>query len=101
MRCTEATLRAFGITDKCPKTGLGVLQAIQESGRTFSVIDLPRNRNTTVRRFVKERPEGSFYLVVNAHALADHAMALVDGQLTDTTGRGVDGRWVQLACKVN
>lgn len=95
MRCTRATLEALGVFNKCPVFGTGVIQYIQESGLKWKIIDLPTNRHMTVQRFVKENPVGDFYITTNGHA-----MALVNGELTDTTNRGPDKRWVQVVVQI-
>jgi hypothetical protein len=95
MRCTQATLEALGIFGKCPYYGTGVIQAIQESGLKWKIVDLPTNRRMTVQRFVKENPIGEFYITTKGHA-----MALVNGKLTDTTHRGPDKRWIQVVAQI-
>ena len=98
VRCTEATLRALGVEGKCPKHGTGVLEALTDAGykwRPFGMTgvfgDQAREEMTwngrTLRAFVKVHPVGRYYL-----STAGHAMALIDGVLTDTTERGIDGR---------
>jgi hypothetical protein len=44
----------------------------------------------SVKQFVKEHPTGSHYI-----ATRGHAMAVVDGKLHDSSGRGADGRKIQ------
>ncbi len=84
MRCTQATLEALGIKGKSPKSGMGVVEAIQKSGCQYRLYD---GQERTVKQFIKTHSTGKYYLSTNGHA-----MALVDGKLTDTTGRGADGR---------
>jgi hypothetical protein len=96
MRCTQATLEALNIKGKCPKTGAGVIQAIRDAGLRYRVCDELYNRKvTTVQQFVASHLTGKYYL-----STAGHAMALVDGQLTDTTGRGIDRRHVGIAVEI-
>lgn len=97
MRCTEATLRALGINGVCPRDGTGVLDAFNRAKRTWrpmlpSFDDVPK----TLRSFVKRYPRGCYYLVTSGHALA-----LVNGKLTDTTERGPDKRHVLVAIEVD
>ena len=99
MRCTEATLRAFGIEGVCPITGLEVTHALTAAGYKWRVVgseieDLPVPK--TVRRFAEKYPRGCFYISTNRHA-----MALTNGKLTDTTARGLDKRKIQTAFMVD
>lgn len=80
MRCTQATLEALGIYGKCPLTGLGVIEAIQDSGKKYSL----RLQQVTVGYALKHLDKGSYYL-----SGCGHAMALVNGVLTDTAEGGV------------
>ena len=84
VRCTEATLRAFGIEGICPIHGTGVLSALREAGYRC-VFDLDAG-GTKLRDYVRDHPTG-------AHVVSTpgHSMALIDGRLVDTanlTGRG-------------
>lgn len=83
MRCTQATLEALGIYGKCPKDGCGVVQSIQEAGFKWTLLQ----GKWTVKKFVEAHPKGKFYL-----STTGHAMALVNGILTDTSERGKDRR---------
>lgn len=96
MRCTQATLAAFGV-EGCPRHGTGVMGALQDA----SYILLPFGTGVTweedmkwigrtVRAFVKAHPLGDYHL-----STREHAMALRDGVLTDTSARGADGRRLQ------
>jgi hypothetical protein len=60
-------------------TGLGVIEAIQNSGRRYSLKD----QQVTVGYALKNFAKGSYYL-----SGCGHAMALVDGVLTDTFNGG-------------
>lgn len=114
IRCTQATLEALGIFGERPIHGTGVLEVlIKHFGRDRIIwttqqlqTDLitrgattkqlhPRSIHGTVSRFVEQHPVGSFYL-----STSGHAMALVDGVLTDTAGRGADGRHVQSVIEI-
>lgn len=98
MRCTQATLTALGIPNICPKDGCGVVQAIQQAGLKWQLCydKFGQRKAMTVRQFVASHPKGRYYF-----STVGHAMALVDGVLTDTTGRGADGRHVEVAIEVN
>lgn len=89
-RCTEAVLMQFGIFGRRPRTGLGVLEALQNAGWRYRAVgtDLEPFRGT-IRRFCQLHPTGTYYV-----ATSGHAMALVDGVLVDTAERGPDGRRV-------
>lgn len=97
VRCTQATLEAFGIFGKCPIYGTGVLQALQEVYKIKLWEDLGKTvgKNITVKKFVETHPTGRYYLSTDRHA-----MALIDGVLTDTAGRGLDRRHVYLIFEV-
>ena len=100
VRCTQATLEAFGIFGICPTHGAGVYQSLQRAkraGRILSGADLrAKGRKTiTVAEFVKAHPTGSYYI-----STTGHAMALVEGVLTDTSGRGPDRRHIQVVIEV-
>lgn len=49
----------------------------------------------TVKQFIKDNPEGSHYI-----ATRGHAMAVIDGHLHDSSGKGPDGRKIQLSYKI-
>jgi 8-oxo-dGTP pyrophosphatase MutT (NUDIX family) len=84
-RCTQATLEALGVRGKVPTNDIGVEQALMKAGKTIELIDDAANQ--TVKVFVTAHPTGSYYIVT-----LYHAMALVNGVLTDTEGRGIDER---------
>ncbi len=94
IRCTEATLRALGVEGQCPIYGVGVLGALTNAGirwRPYGMgpkwAEEEQWLGRTLRSFVAAHPRGRFYLSTRSHA-----MALVDGRLTDTAARGADGR---------
>ena len=80
MRCTQATLEALGIYGICPTTGLGVIEAIKGSGKKYSL----KVQQVTVGYALKNFMKGHYYL-----SGCGHAMALVDGILTDTADGGI------------
>jgi hypothetical protein len=84
MRCTEATLRALGVIGKSPQYGAGVLQALSEHGYRLQHLTTD---TVGLRTFMAGHPTGRYYL-----ASAGHAMALVDGVLTDTSERAISDR---------
>lgn len=89
-RCTEAVLMQFGIFGRRPRNGLGVLEALMDNGWTYRAIEVDGAPfRGTVRSFY-ENPRfktGRYYL-----ASSGHAMAMIDGTLVDTEGKGPDGR---------
>jgi hypothetical protein len=93
LRCTEAVLRSFGVFGVCPKHGTGVVHALTDAGYRVRALD---ERPMTLRAFVKKHPKGAYYLTTSGHA-----MSLIDGSLTDTTGRGVDERRVLVALEIS
>jgi hypothetical protein len=88
MRCTQATLEAFGIQGVCPIHGAGVTQALVSNGYKFRVSPWYFDRafsDPKLGDFIKDHPTGAYVL-----STASHSMALIDGVLTDTaqgTGR--------------
>lgn len=91
-RCTNVAFEA--LTGSCPsheiRDGGEFLELITKAG--FGYVGLYDLAGLTLRQLV-ERPEvkqGSFYVFTSGHALA-----LVDGVLTDAEGRGPDGRRVK------
>jgi hypothetical protein len=92
-RCTQATLEAFKIIGLKPLTNLDVIKALTDHKWKTEMMDEVRGH--TVDRFVKEHTKGDYYL-----ATQNHAMALRDGVLTDTTGQGADNRPLLFAVSV-
>lgn len=84
-RCTQATLEALGIHGECPLHGTGVLEAIQRAGYGYDDPggDWTVGYQITLAQAIERFPQGRYYLSGNGHA-----MALVDGVLTDTAGGG-------------
>ena len=87
IRCTRATLEAFGIKGKSPAYDTDVTEALQAAG--YTVIPLTDEPLTTVKNFVRMHPKGNFYISTHMHA-----MALIDGVLTDTMNKGPDNRQI-------
>lgn len=88
VRCTNAAFEA--ITGQCPNVeiidGGHFLSLVREAGLGYEVL----GRVAPTVRALMAMPEyqtGSYYLFTSGHA-----MALVDGVLTDTEERGPDGR---------
>lgn len=85
LRCTNATVAAFGCpSDETLFFGTSVLGHLNRSGFQFE----PLEGVTTVGAFMKANPTGMFYLSTAAKSYG-HAMALVDGVLTDTAEGGM------------
>lgn len=90
MRCTQATLQALGIFGKCPKTGTGVLEALKDAGfkiRYENTETMKQYGEQGLRDFIETHQTGRYYLCSEGHA-----MALVNGRLTDTSQRKVTNR---------
>lgn len=90
VRCTQATLRAFGIEGKIPKTGSGYLEYLVLNGFKCTRILLPnlRMRDIPVTNGIRMHRD---YLI-NTH---NHAMALINGILIDTEYKGFDKRIIE------
>lgn len=91
-RCTNATVEALTGTmpSKLLLYGTSVLQALSELGYDVEFMPYEHKAYKTLRGLSKNPPKGSWYLVTSGHALA-----LVDGVLTDTEDRGFDLRRLQ------
>lgn len=76
-RCTEATLKAFGIEGIVPKTNSGVLRVLIENG--FSVEQLQYSPPPRLRWVLEQLKSGNYYI-----QSPGHAMALINGKLVDT-----------------
>lgn len=99
-RCTGSTINAIaghhgvpGIEkgSDAPRSGAGVDQHLSKHLKTkhnYGAI------GKTVQNFVSNNPTGTHYISTNGHA-----MAVVDGKLHDTSGRGPDKRKVQFAAE--
>jgi hypothetical protein len=117
-RCTVQSCNALGIkihTDSngkevTPETFSDAYLFAKESGLEVSLFGL-RSRDMdgedvdsdsyfvggkcSVKEFIQTHPEGRFMISTRGHA-----MAIVDGKLTDTTNKGPDGRKVIAAFEV-
>ena len=83
-RCTQATLEALGIFGICPMTGAGVVSAM---AARYKAIPMDVDGTMGLFDFIAANQYGKFYL-----ASKGHAMALVDGVLTDTSKRRITNR---------
>jgi len=92
MRCTQATLEALGIYGECPTYGTGVIEALKKHKKQFKVVF---DHAKTLKTFARQNKNGSFYLTV-----AGHAIACVNGTLTDTTERGADCRRILVVIQI-
>ena len=94
-RCTNATVEA--ITGHMPSHllvyGTSVLEELDRQG--YEVDWNLRHGYRTLRGLMHDMPMGTFYIVTSGHALA-----LVDGLLTDTEGKGFNMRRIQLMFRV-
>ena len=91
MRCTNATLKAFGIEVSHDVIhGAGVVSLLQRNGYSLEVPSWWDDRafsQPKLSEFIAAHPTGSYVVVT-----ANHSMALIDGRLIDTangTGRRV------------
>jgi len=89
MRCTQATLESFCIYGVCPLYGVGVLSELRKHFTCTPVDGMHGLKDVMTW-------QGSYYLFTN-----DHAMALIDGVLTDTSHRKISNRIKVFAIKVN
>lgn len=99
-RCTAHTIRAIAdyhgvehnLPDgaKAPIEGLGVIQHFPKIGLKVTGHHDQRHVGKTVKDFVKNNPTGAHYISTRGHA-----MAVTDGKLHDSSGKGPDGRKVQ------
>lgn len=89
-RCTEATLRAFGvITEHLAYFGSGTLQYLQEAG--FKLTEIPDMRGIRLDKF-KDRymePNKSYHIKTKGHAIA-----IINGIMVDTEFKGFDKRTI-------
>ncbi len=85
-RCTEATLRAFGITG-IPLTGSGCLSYLTAAGYTLTEVT-----NITGVRLDRFRFDPTKRYLVNTRG---HAMAVINGLLIDTMRRSFDSRRIE------
>lgn len=105
MRCTQATIRALGVHGQPdPRTQWQLAGALRSGGRKVEFMLLHEIAGTdpgmpearvTLGEFMARFPSGSFAIFTSRHA-----MALVDGQLTDTA-HGGPSRQVVCAFRVS
>ena len=103
-RCTAVTCNAIashhGVDaaklgpDHNVGTGAGVYQHLRSHGMKMKGQGW-EHEGKSVKQFVKEHPKGAHYI-----ATRGHAMAVIDGKLHDSSGRGSDGRKIQLSYEV-
>ena len=88
-RCTHATYEAItgkAWTGRTLRTGQDLLNALQNAGYTY-ITNCDADRPKTLRSLGNDWPDGTWYIHTSGHA-----MAMIDGILTDTEGRGFDMR---------
>ena len=95
VRCTQATLRAFGIEDAIPKTGSGCLEYLTSRGFTCKRITFVEGITLKGLKTIHGLKEGMY--LINTHG---HAIALIDGILVDTENKGFDNRIVEFCWHV-
>lgn len=89
----EAVLEALGV--RWPPHGLSIQEILGLRGFTVTELDLG-NQTMTLQRFAKENPKGKFYFTVKGAFI----LALVDGRLTDASGKTLDKRFLRTAFRV-
>jgi hypothetical protein len=104
-RCTAVTCNAIAAHHNVPsaklgpdhnvRTGVGVYQHLQKHGMKMKGWG-DEHQGKTVNQFVKENPTGAHYI-----ATRGHAMAVVNGKLHDSSGKGADGRKIQTSFEVH
>lgn len=92
-RCTEATLRAFGI-DAIPKTGSGILEQLKENGYKCSLIGY-YSALKGIRKAIPDFKSFSYLIYTKGHA-----MAVIEGHLIDTERKGWNNRRIEFIWKV-
>ena len=99
-RCTQATLRAFGIIG-IPRTGSGCLEYLKQAG--FRCTEIKRLQGRSLKQFQRDKvsPNPLFRLtgsyLINTPG---HAIAVINGTLVDTERKGWDSRKIQFAWRV-
>ena len=103
-RCTAVTCNAIashhGVesaklgSDHNVGTGAGVYQHLKKHGMNVKGSGW-EHEGKTVKQFISEHPTGSHYI-----ATKGHAMAVINGKLHDSSGKGADGRKIQLSFEV-
>lgn len=103
-RCTAVTCNAIAKhhdvesaklgPDHNVGTGAGVYQHLKKHGMNLKGSGW-EHEGKSVKNFVSEHPTGAHYI-----ATKGHAMAVINGKLHDSSGRGADGRKIQLSFEV-
>lgn len=103
-RCTAVTCNAIakyhGVdsaklgSDHNVASGAGVYQHLTKHGMKMKGSGLEHD-GKSVKKFVDEHPKGAHYI-----ATRGHAMAVINGKLHDSSGKGADGRKIQLSFEV-
>lgn len=112
-RCSNTSLRALGFEpDETCFSGIEAFGWINDARSKglieYKIIGQSANygepdymwfggndKKATVKRFVETHPKGSYFITTR-----NHAMALIDGVLTDTENRGPDGRIILSATQI-
>ncbi len=103
-RCTAVTCNAiashYGVesaklgSDHNVGTGAGVYQHLKKHGMNVKGSGW-EYEGKTVKQFVSDHPTGAHYISTRGHA-----MAVINGKLHDSSGKGADGRKIQLSFEV-
>lgn len=86
-RCTEAVLRAFGIYGVRPESLIDLLRHLNTSGRKVEQINA---QGYSLWSFRATHPTGNYVIITSGHAIA-----LIDGRLTDTASKSGGTRVLQ------
>ena len=87
-RCTNVTLRAFGIcVDEPIIYGAGVIEYLTNNGFTVKVHDFDyfKYNKKPLKKFIQDHPKGSYII-----STRNHSMALIDGKLYDAAEGGLN-----------
>lgn len=103
-RCTAVTCNAIAAyhgvepaklgSDHNVGSGAGVYQHLKKHGMNVKGSGW-EHEGKTVKKFVLDHPTGSHYISTRGHA-----MAVINGKLHDSSGKGADGRKIQLSFEV-
>jgi hypothetical protein len=103
-RCTAVTCNAIAAyhdvesaklgSDHNVGSGAGVYQHLKKHGMNVKGSGW-EHEGKTVKQFVLDHPTGAHYISTRGHA-----MAVINGKLHDSSGKGADGRKIQLSFEV-
>jgi hypothetical protein len=94
VRCTQATLRAFGI-EGIPKLGSGCLEYLTRAGFKLQRISYSGMKLRDISKCCGISTHKNYLINTKGHA-----MALINGILIDTEGKGFDRRIIEFIWEV-